>query len=334
MAGLYLVTGGCGFVGAAVVRQLLAAKRRVRVLDNQFRGSADRLADLSGRFEFVEADVRDGKAVEAAAHGADSILHLAFINGTEHFYSQPSLVLDVGVRGMVNVLEACRRQRVRELLVVSSSEVYHLAPKIPTDEKAPLCIPDPLNPRYSYSAGKIISEMMALHADCLDRAMIVRPHNIYGPAMGFEHVIPQFVLRMKELCERKKSGAVKFPIQGSGDETRAFMYVEDFARAMLTVLERGRHREIYHVGTMEEVRIGHLARLIGLQFRRKIEVLAGPLQAGGTPRRCPDTGKLAALGFKPKFRLKRGLAKAVEWYRANAHLAPQSAGGVPRVAKL
>lgn len=119
----YLVTGGTGFLGAALVRRLLADGARVRVLDDDSRGAVGRLADLRGNFEFVKGDVRDPSAVAAAAKGVDSVCHLAFVNGTEFFYSKPELVLEVGVKGMMNVLDACLAHNIPELVLASSSEV-------------------------------------------------------------------------------------------------------------------------------------------------------------------------------------------------------------------
>ena len=175
------------------------AGERVRVLDNLSRGNQRRLGDVVADVEFVEADVRDAAAVSRAAKGIDCVVHAAFVNGTQFFYSMPQLVLDVGIRGMLNVLDACLAHEVPELFVASSSEVYQTPPRIPTDETVPLSIPDPMNPRYSYAAGKITSEMLAINyaRTHFERMVIFRPHNVYGPDMGWEHVIPQFVLRLR-----------------------------------------------------------------------------------------------------------------------------------------
>ena len=81
----YLVTGGTGFIGSAAVRRLVQDGHRVRVLDNDSRGSADRLRDVNGKFEFVRADIRDAEAVRRACQGVDSVVHLAYVNGTEFF---------------------------------------------------------------------------------------------------------------------------------------------------------------------------------------------------------------------------------------------------------
>ncbi|MEZ5890000.1 MAG: NAD-dependent epimerase/dehydratase family protein [Xanthobacteraceae bacterium] len=156
----YLVTGGTGFLGSALVRRLVTDGHAVRVLDDNSRGSARRLVDIAQKIELVEGNVRDPSIVRAAADGVDTVLHLAAVNGTEFFYSKPELVLDVGVRGMLAVIDACRANGVRDLVVASSSEVYQTPPQVPTDETAPLSIPDVLNPRYSYAGSKIISELL------------------------------------------------------------------------------------------------------------------------------------------------------------------------------
>lgn len=320
MAKQYLVTGGSGFIGSAIVKRLIRDGHRVRVLDDLSRGRPRRLKDVEARVEFVQGDVRDAESVAAAVRGVDSILHLAFVNGTEFFYTKPDLVLEVGVKGMVNVVDAAKRHGTPELVLASSSEVYQTPPQVPTDETAPLSIPDPLNPRYSYGAGKIISEMLALHqaGRFMKRVMIFRPHNVYGPDMGSEHVLPQFVVRMKELAERG-SGEILFPIQGTGKETRAFIDIRDFTEGLALLLERGEHLGIYHIGTREEVAISDVARLVGTYFGRAVRVVPGAgTAAGGTLRRCPDIRRMASLGFEPKIRLADGLPDLARWYVTHA----------------
>ncbi len=213
-----LVTGGSGFIGSGLVKALLRAGCRVRVLDDNSRGSPRRLSEVANDIEFIAGDIRDAAAVESAARGMDEVHHLAFVNGTEFFYNAPDLVLDVGVRGMINVIDACRKQNVGTLMLASSSEVYQTPPKIPTDESAPLVVPDVQNPRYSYGAGKLISEVMAINfgRKYFERVLIFRPHNVYGPDMGWEHVVPQFALRLQAAAKRQPSGRLRFEIQGTG----------------------------------------------------------------------------------------------------------------------
>ena len=109
---------------------------------------------------------------------------------------------------MLNVIDACKKNNIKELIVASSSEVYQSPKIIPTPEEVPLVVPDVLNPRYSYGAGKLISEVIAFNnKKFFEKVIIFRPHNVYGPDMGMEHVIPQ--LTNKILEEVKKNGKSK-----------------------------------------------------------------------------------------------------------------------------
>jgi len=322
-----LVTGGSGFIGSGLVKALVHGGHAVRVLDDNSRGRPRRLVDVEKDIEFIAGDIRDAGAVERAARGTDEVHHLAFVNGTEFFYSMPELVLDVGVRGMINVIDACRKNNVGTLVLASSSEVYQTPPQVPTAEDAPLSIPDPLNPRYSYGGGKLISELMAINygRKFFERVLIFRPHNVYGPDMGFEHVIPQFALRLHKLAQARASGKLRLEIQGSGSETRSFCYIDDLVAGVLAMRDKGEHLGIYHVGTMDEVSIADLAKRVAKAAGREIELVPGPLQAGGTPRRCPDISKLAGLGYKPRVPLDAGLKTTLDWYWRNIELAPKGA---------
>jgi nucleoside-diphosphate-sugar epimerase len=310
----YLVTGGTGFLGSALTRRLVEAGATVRVLDNNSRGRVSRLRDLEGRFDYHEGDIRDPAAVDRACQGIDVVCHLAFINGTEYFYSKPDLVLDVAVRGIVNVIDGAVRHRVPELMVMSSSEVYHEPARVPTDETVALSIPDCLNPRYSYAAGKILHEVMAINnGRHFRRVTIIRPHNVYGADMGSEHVIPQFVARLKSLQSRP-ADPIPFTIQGTGLQTRSFVHVDDFIDGVMIVLDRGEHLGVYHIGTLEEVTIETLARLVAEHFGRPIKIVPGPPAEGGTNRRCPDITKIMKLGYRPQYTLREALPGVVKWY--------------------
>ncbi len=303
------------------------------MLDDLSRGSAARLHGLRGELDVITADVRDAGAVAKAAEGVDSVCHLAAVNGTEHFYRRPDTVLEVGVKGMMNVLDACQAHRIPELIVVSSSEVYHQAPEVPTGEAVPLTIPDPRNPRYSYAGSKLISELLTLNYGRarLRRAVIVRPHNVYGPDMGWEHVIPQLTLRVRALC-REQAGAIRLPIRGTGRETRAFVYIDDFIDGLWLAMTKGEHLGIYHIGTTEEIAIRAVAEAIGRQFGREVTVVPGEPAAGSPGRRCPDIARLSQLGYRPNVTFSEGLPRVVRWCDEHAPepeaLSPAPGAGV------
>jgi nucleoside-diphosphate-sugar epimerase len=312
----YLITGGAGFLGSALVKALVARGEHVRVLDNSFRGSVKKLGKFIDDIEFIEADIRDRDAVFRATEGIDTVCHLAFINGTELFYKIPEKVLDVGIKGAINTLEASYEHGVSNYILASSSEVYQSAKTIPTDETEMLSIPDSRNPRYSYAGGKLISEIMAFNygRDKFDRTVVFRPHNVYGPDMGNEHVIPQFIRRMGRIILQQPEGTIEFEIQGEGTETRAFNYIDDFIQGLLLVMDRGLDQNIYHIGCEEEISISDLATCIAENMNRKIRIAPSALLSGSTKRRCPNISKLKNLGYSPKYNLHEGLIRTIPWY--------------------
>ena len=319
-----LVTGGTGFLGSALVKKLICEGHYVRVLDNNIRGVMRRLEEVKDDIEFIEVDVRDSEKVKKAVKGMDTVFHLAAINGTEFFYDEPELVLDVSLRGMLNVIDACKVNNIYELFVASSSEVYQSPPYIPTDEKVPLSIPDVINPRYSYGCGKLTSELIAINysRSFFKRVIIFRPHNVYGPDMGWEHVLPQFTLQAVDAIQKHPRGPVPFKVRGDGRNTRSFIHVDDFTNGLLLLLEKGLHHNIYNIGTEEEVSIAEAARQILLYFGREIEYEYIQADKGAALRRCPDITKLKSLGFQPKIDFSSGLPSLIKWYIKNSSLKP------------
>ncbi len=317
MSERHLVTGGAGFLGAGLVKALVGAGRAVRVLDDLSRGRAHRLAGLD--VEAITADVRDAAAVRAAAEGCAVIWHLAWINGTRFFYERPDAVLDVGIRGTLNAIDAALAVGARRFVFASTSEVYNRPDRVPTPEDERILIPDVTNPRFSYGGGKIAGELMTLHMAARRglEAVIFRPHNIYGPDMGFAHVIPEVVERIIALSDGLAKRAIALPIQGDGAETRAFCHVDDAAEGIRLAGEQGQSGAIYHVGKPDEVAIADLIHRVGRCLGVALTLVPGPLRPGGTPRRCPDITKLAALGYAPAIGLDAGLDATVAWYRAH-----------------
>lgn len=311
----YLVTGGAGFLGSALVRRLAADGHEVRVLDDMSRGQVRRLSAVA--CEVVQGDVRDPETVATAMAGCEVTAHLAYLQGTQTFYAEPRQVLDVAVRGMLSVLTACEATGCGQLLLASSSEAYQVASTVPTPEDVPLVVPNVLNPRYSYGGGKIACELMALawaRTGVLDRVVIARPHNIYGNDGGHEHVIPEFARRIGQLTRKHPAGVIPFPIQGTGRETRSFCHIDDCTDALMLLLQ-GAPDGVYHVGTGEETAISDLVVLIGAHYGRSVKVVPGVLPPGSPPRRCPDIAKMSALGYQPAITLAQGIGPVLDWYR-------------------
>ena len=320
----YLVTGGSGFIGSALVKRLLREGHSVRVFDNNSRGNLRRLESVIDQIEFVEGDIREPNQVLEACKGVDAVCHLAFVNGTKFFYELPELVLEVGVKGMINILDACIANNIEDLILASSSEVYQSPAEVPTSENVPLIVPDLQNPRYSYGGGKIISELLAINygRSKIKRVVIFRPHNVYGPDMGWEHVVPEFILKMDDLTSNNDSKCIDFNIQGTGNETRAFIFIDDFIDGLMKVIDSGEHLNVYHIGTSHEIKLSTLAEQVSNLFNISINLIPGDLAQGGTLRRCPDITKLRKLGFDPLTSLEKGLEISKEWYVVNKILKP------------
>ena len=305
----FLVTGGTGFIGSAITKYLVKNNYKVSVFDNNSRGKLKRLQDIKGKFSFIKGDIRNAHKVLSACKNKNAVIHLAYINGTETFYKKPVEILDIAIKGIISVVEACVKNKIKELYIASSSEVYQTPYKIPTKENEMLKIPDIYNPRYSYGGGKIVSELVGVHygKKYFKKLVIFRPHNVYGPDMGNEHVIPQFINRMKKIKKNKKN----FSILGSGKEIRSFIHIDDFTNAFGLILKKAKHLEIYNIGTQEKIRINKLALLISKLMNRKILIKRKKIAKGSTKMRCPDISKIKKMGFVKKITLKTGLKNII-----------------------
>ena len=263
-----LITGGSGFIGSAITKYLVKRGHSVTVLDNNSRGKTQRLADVIKKIRFIKIDIRNLKEIKSIQGSFDTIIHLAYVNGTKFFYQKPFEILDIGVNGFLNILEFSKKKKVKNFFLASSSEVYQTPLKIPTDEKEMLKIPDIHNPRYSYGGGKIFSELYGTHFSkkYFKKFIIFRPHNVYGIDMGNEHVIPEFINKFKKI--RNKS---KFMIHGSGNEIRSFIHIDVFINGFDKIFTKGKNGEIYNIGTDKKIKIISLVKILSKIFKKKLK---------------------------------------------------------------
>jgi nucleoside-diphosphate-sugar epimerase len=304
-----LVTGGAGFIGSHLTEELVRRGYQVRVLDNFFRGKLENLDSCRLEIDLVVGDITDPDIVKGAIHGVDTIFHMASINGTSYFYEIPSKVLDCSIQGMLTLLNALPGSNVERVIYASSAEVYGIPYQFPTPEDHPLTIPDPTNPRWSYSGGKIAGELMLLHhAPILQiTPIILRYHNSYGPRMGWNHVISEFLRRMLT--------GEPFTILGTGNETRSFCYFSDTVEASLLAASlTTASGEILNIGNPSEISINNLVTI--LEEITNIPVIRQyiPFPQAGTKRRLPSIKKAETLlGYRPRVDLRDGLKYTYEW---------------------
>ncbi len=312
----YLITGGAGFIGAHLVKNLLDESNHVSVIDNFYRSVPERIKvfEENPNFKIFNRDIKNLNDIKPLFGDVDCVFHLAAINGTENFYKIPVEILDVGIYGIRNVLESADFHKVKNVIVASSAEVYQTPIEIPTKEDTRLTIPDIKNPRFSYGLSKIVTESYSMNYDFKydTKVKIFRPHNIYGPDMGFKHVIPQFI---STLIKMKKDKMSSFVSKGSLEATRAFCFISDLIEGLRILEETDTTKEIFHIGTNEEIKIEKLidtlSSILSVSVRSKTTLDS---HIGGTSRRCPDITKMKLLGYSPKTSILEGLEKTCDWY--------------------
>jgi nucleoside-diphosphate-sugar epimerase len=309
----YLVTGGAGFIGSAITKSLIKNGNSVTVLDDFSRGNFNKLEEVKNDISFVNTDIRDSQKVISVfkENNFNAVIHLAYINGTENFYTRPEEVLEVAIGGIQNIIKGVRLARIEEFYLASSSEVYQSPEIFPTPEDIELVVPDPYNPRYSYGLGKIIQEFMTLNfLKDVQKVVIFRPHNIYGPDMGFGHVVPELFLKIKE----SKGDFIE--LKGSGKQQRSFCYIVDFIKAFEILMDINTPSGIYNIGSNFESEIIEVAKIIANLYDRKLEWRTSEPPLGETSRRLPDLSKLKNIGYVPEYSIIDGLELYKQWFES------------------
>lgn len=313
-----LVTGGTGFIGYHLVRKLLDEGYDVTVVDNMFRSHIDQdFSDLLDYVKFITMDLCNPEELEKLKDYYRYVFHLAAINGVKYAENIPDVVLKTNLLSTINILEWCRQHKPESFVFASSSEVYSSAMgweqfQVPTNESVPLTISDPFIPRLSYAGSKIAGELLSLNYAQQHgfKSRIVRFHNIYGPRMGYDHVIPQVITRILN-----KENPLK--VYGA-DQTRAFCYVTDAVRATYQIaVDTQKEHLVINIGnSQEEIKIRELYRKIlkMTSYSPELDEQRAPL--GSVDRRCPDTNLLSQLtDYVPKVSLDQGLKLTYEWYK-------------------
>lgn len=307
-----LITGGAGFIGSYLANSL-AIDNEVTVVDNLIRGEVSR---LDKKVNVISLDLTKLNEFNKLDKDYHWIFHLAAVNGTDNFYEHRSTVFEVGVKSILNIYEYFKYTGA-SIIIASSAEVYHKPEVIPTLETETLKIPDITNARFSYGGSKIFSELLAFNygLDFFKKVIIFRPHNIYGPDMGFKHVIPQIIMKLNKLKDENKN---VLELVGGGQETRAFCYIEDAVQGLKLLMEEGENLNIYHIGNdNEEISIFELTKkIIHYYGLHNITIKKGPEKhSGGTSRRCPSIEKIKTLGYVPNIDLNKGLKRSINWYK-------------------
>ena len=305
----FLVTGGAGFIGSELVRQLAALGARVRIVDNLVNGRRENVEDvLSNNVELTVADIRDRAAMATLLRDADIVFHLACL-GVRHSIHSPVENEEVNATATLGLLESARRSGVKRFVYISTSEVYGLVTTVPVAEEHPTW------PMTIYGASKLAGEAhtRAFWHQFHFPTVVLRPFNAYGPRCHHEgdsgEVIPRFMLRC--LAGRP------MVIFGDGEQTRDFTFVSDTAAGILAAgLSDNSVGQTINLGSGKEIKISRLATMIrDVLGKPDAEITCAEPRPGDVVRLLSDTSRARNLfDFKTTVSLRDGLVSLRDWY--------------------
>jgi len=305
-----LVTGGAGFVGSTLARELLKEGASVVVYDNFLYGDRCNLMDIENRIQIETGDVLSWKVYGAIKkHEVKYVFHLAAEPYIPHCYDNPEKFFDVNVKGTMNVLMACKTLDVKRVLHFSSSEVYGTAQYTPMDERHPTL------PLSNYAVSKLAADRLCFvfHHEHGIPVIILRPFNCYGPRETQPYVIPEIISQLS------RGNTVKL---GNVKAKRDFTYVEDMARGAIAAMKSDiPNGEVINAGSNKAYSIEELAYLIGKIMGHgdiKINIDNSRLRPMDVNLLQCDYSKIKKYtGWEPEVGIEEGLKRTIEWYMKN-----------------
>ena len=302
---LVLVTGGAGFIGANLLRQI-DSSYEVRVLDNLMRGG-EALLPPDRDIELITGDIRDRDAVANAVRGVDVVIHLAAFGSVVESISDPFENFDINARGTLEMLRGAADAGVERFVFASTGGAIMGNQPPPVDEDS---LPWPISP---YGAGKLCGEAY-LHAFAGSfgiRPIALRFANVYGPYSAHKKgVVTRFI--------RAALAGGTFEIFGDGSASRDFLHVQDLCRGILLAADSDLSDVVLHLASERETTIRELAELILEIVGSDVEIVHHDKRPGEVERNFANADRAKeVLGWEPELSLRDGMAETIEWFRAH-----------------
>lgn len=308
-----LITGGAGFIGSHFVEAIAAAfpEHLIVVLDKMtYAGDISYIAPLiaARRVQLVVGDICDYNLCMRLVENCDIVVHAAAESHVDRSFHSSIMFTQTNALGTHTIMEACRVVGVPRIIHVSTDEVYG---EVLSGEVAEDGMMNPTNP---YSASKAAAEMIVngyRHSFKLP-VIVVRANNVFGIRQFPEKLIPRCIM---SLIDGKT-----IPLHGDGSNTRHYLAAEDFAVALVLLMNKGRINETYNIGSRDEFTNRDVARMICEQFNLSFEssVVFVPDRPFNDRRYSISWDKISEIGWKPRFSLPRQIPHIVDWYRKNA----------------
>jgi len=304
------VTGGAGFIGSSLVRQLVSSGYYVTIYDNLSSGIRENLPKENG-IRLISGDVRDSEMLTTVMKGHDYVLHLAAQAFIPMSYQLPVNMAETNAVGSLNVFKACLDNQIKRVVHVSSSEVYGSAVYTPMDEQ------HPTTPESTYAVAKLAADLWAqtMHFEHNIPIVILRPFNTFGPRDS----LPRFIPEMIRQCLKEESIKV-----GDINTGRDYTYVDDTVRAIVLAMETENiEGEIINIGTGKTFKMSRILQMI----KRATGNGEKPVVEDSTRLRPKDVTSLMSskakaqrlMSWKPEVEFEQGLKKTIEWYMNNGH---------------
>ena len=312
----YLITGIAGFIGSALATALVERGEEVRGLDNYLTGRASNLAEISGRIDFRESDLRDAAAVRTACEGIDYILHIGALPSVPLSVQNPAPSHACNVEGTFHVLEGARAAGAKRVIYAASSSAYGDQPVLPSKESMR---PMPISP---YAVQKLTGEYyMSSYWQVYGLETVsLRYFNVFGPRQGadspYSGVLAKFILQMLE--------GTRPTIFGSGEQGRDFTYIDNVVSANLLACAAPADKvagSVFNVACGEQHTLKEMYRLLAKLIGYELPPLYAPSRTGDILNSQADiSGAAQAFGYRPLVGVSEGLERTVEWYRETLKL--------------
>lgn len=311
-----LVTGGAGFIGSSLVRGLLAAPgvERVVVLDDLSAGKRENLAEVAGRIEMIEGDVRDRALLDRSFQGIDVVFHLAAVASVPSTIANPDYGHEVNLDATFRALRAAVESGVGRVVFAASAAAYGNAPGLPKREDM---APDPQSP---YAVQKLAGEMyLRTFYDCYGLETVsLRFFNVFGPRQDPSSPYSGVLSIFSDCLLERRSPT----IFGAGEQSRDFVYIDDIVQALLLAAQSAKAPgKVYNCGVGRRVSLHEVWAAMQRIESVDLPPVYGPERAGDVQHSEADiTRARAELGFEPKVSLEEGLRRTLEWIRASKGL--------------